>query len=325
MIDKISQNIGLKKLDLPALSIKNLTKIYNDSFKALDGISLDVRQGDFFALLGPNGAGKSTTIGIICSLVRKTEGAISVFQHDVDQDFSSAKHLIGVVPQEFNFNQFEKPIDILITQAGYFGIKASIASVRAQKYLKQLGLWEKRNDFSRNLSGGMKRRLMIARALIHEPKLLILDEPTAGVDIELRRSMWNFLKEINGNGTTIILTTHYLEEAENLCRNIAIIDHGKIIENTSMKSLLKMLDRETFVLDLSNEIDVCPEIEGYSISLKDQNQIEVEIPKSESLNELFSELSKKNISIISMRNKTNRLEELFLGMVEKNLGQESQK
>ena len=325
MIDKISQNIGLKKLDLPALSIKNLTKIYNDSFKALDGISLDVRQGDFFALLGPNGAGKSTTIGIICSLVRKTEGAISVFQHDVDQDFSSAKHLIGVVPQEFNFNQFEKPIDILVTQAGYFGIKASIASVRAQKYLKQLGLWEKRNDFSRNLSGGMKRRLMIARALIHEPKLLILDEPTAGVDIELRRSMWNFLKEINGNGTTIILTTHYLEEAENLCRNIAIIDHGKIIENTSMKSLLKMLDRETFVLDLSNEIDACPEIQGYSISLKDQNQIEVEIPKSESLNELFSELSKKNISIISMRNKTNRLEELFLGMVEKNLGQESQK
>ena len=325
MIDKISQNIGLKKLDLPALSIKNLTKIYNDGFKALDGISLDVRQGDFFALLGPNGAGKSTTIGIICSLVRKTEGTISVFQHDVDQDFSSAKHLIGVVPQEFNFNQFEKPIDILITQAGYFGIKASIASVRAQKYLKQLGLWEKRNDFSRNLSGGMKRRLMIARALIHEPKLLILDEPTAGVDIELRRSMWNFLKEINGNGTTIILTTHYLEEAENLCRNIAIIDHGKIIENTSMKSLLKMLDRETFVLDLSNEIDACPEIEGYSISLKDQNQMEVEIPKSESLNELFSELSKKNISIISMRNKTNRLEELFLGMVEKNLGQESQK
>ena len=325
MTDRISENIGLKKLDLPALSIKNLTKIYNDSFKALDGISLDVRQGDFFALLGPNGAGKSTTIGIICSLVRKTEGTISVFQHDVDQDFSSAKHLIGVVPQEFNFNQFEKPIDILITQAGYFGIKASIASVRAEKYLKQLGLWEKRNDFSRNLSGGMKRRLMIARALIHEPKLLILDEPTAGVDIELRRSMWNFLKEINGNGTTIILTTHYLEEAENLCRNIAIIDHGKIIENTSMKSLLKMLDRETFVLDLSNEIDACPEIEGYSISLKDQNQIEVEIPKSESLNELFSELSKKNISIISMRNKTNRLEELFLGMVEKNLGQESQK
>ena len=325
MTSKISQNIGLKKLDLPALSIKNLTKIYNDSFKALDGISLDVRQGDFFALLGPNGAGKSTTIGIICSLVRKTEGTISVFQHDVDQDFSSAKHLIGVVPQEFNFNQFEKPIDILITQAGYFGIKASIASVRAEKYLKQLGLWEKRNDLSRNLSGGMKRRLMIARALIHEPKLLILDEPTAGVDIELRRSMWNFLKEINGNGTTIILTTHYLEEAENLCRNIAIIDHGKIIENTSMKSLLKMLDRETFVLDLSNEIDACPEIEGYSISLKDQNQIEVEIPKSESLNELFSELSKKNISIISMRNKTNRLEELFLGMVEKNLGQEIQK
>jgi ABC-2 type transport system ATP-binding protein len=325
MAAKISQNIGLKKLDLPALSIKNLTKIYNDGFKALDGISLDVRQGDFFALLGPNGAGKSTTIGIICSLVRKTEGTISVFQHDVDQDFSSAKHLIGVVPQEFNFNQFEKPIDILITQAGYFGIKASIASVRAEKYLKQLGLWEKRNDFSRNLSGGMKRRLMIARALIHEPKLLILDEPTAGVDIELRRSMWTFLKEINGNGTTIILTTHYLEEAENLCRNIAIIDHGKIIENTSMKLLLKMLDRETFVLDLSNEIDACPEIEGYSISLKDRNQIEVEIPKSESLNELFSELSKKNISIVSMRNKTNRLEELFLGMVEKNLGQESQK
>jgi ABC-2 type transport system ATP-binding protein len=237
----------------------------------------------------------------------------------VDTDFSAAKHLIGVVPQEFNFNQFEKPIDILVTQAGYFGITSDIALKRAEEYLKQLGLWEKRNDFSRNLSGGMKRRLMIARALIHEPKLLILDEPTAGVDIELRRSMWNFLTEINKSGTTIILTTHYLEEAESLCRNIAIIDHGKIIENTSMKSLLKKLDKETFVFDLAQEISVCPKIKGYSITLSDQNQLEVEIPKSESLNGLFAEFSKQKLSIVSMRNKTNRLEELFIGMVEKNL------
>ena len=225
-------------METPALSIRNLTKVYEDSFKALESISLNVKKGDFFALLGPNGAGKSTTIGIICSLVRKTEGKVSIFQYDVDTDFSAAKHLIGVVPQEFNFNQFEKPIDILVTQAGYFGITSDIALKRAEEYLKQLGLWEKRNDFSRNLSGGMKRRLMIARALIHEPKLLILDEPTAGVDIELRRSMWNFLTEINKSGTTIILTTHYLEEAESLCRNIAIIAHGKLIENTSMHALL---------------------------------------------------------------------------------------
>ena len=243
----------------------------------------------------------------------------------MDTDFSTAKHLIGVVPQEFNFNQFEKPIDILVTQAGYFGITSDIASKRAEKYLKQLGLWEKRNDFSRNLSGGMKRRLMIARALIHEPKLLILDEPTAGVDIELRRSMWNFLTEINKSGTTIILTTHYLEEAESLCRNIAIIDHGKIIENTSMKSLLKKLDKETFVFDLAQEISVCPKIKGYSITLSDQNQLEVEIPKSESLNGLFAEFSKQKLSIVSMRNKTNRLEELFIGMVEKNLESEKKR
>ena len=309
-------------METPALSIHNLTKVYEDSFKALESISLNVKKGDFFALLGPNGAGKSTTIGIICSLVRKTEGKVSIFQYDVDTHFSTAKRLIGVVPQEFNFNQFEKPIDILVTQAGYFGITSDIASKRAEKYLKQLGLWEKRNDFSRNLSGGMKRRLMIARALIHEPKLLILDEPTAGVDIELRRSMWNFLTEINKSGTTIILTTHYLEEAESLCRNIAIIDHGKIIENTSMKSLLKKLDKETFVFDLAQEISVCPKIKGYSITLSDQNQLEVEIPKSESLNGLFAEFSKQKLSIVSMRNKTNRLEELFIGMVEKNLESE---
>ena len=233
--------------------------------------------------------------------------------------------LIFLITLNKLFSQIEKVRDVIMAQAGYYGVDPKTAAARTEEYLKKLGIWEKRDVFIRELSGGQIRRVMIIKALIHEPELLILDEPTAGVDIELRRGLWDFLIDINKSGTTIILTTHYLEEAENLCRNIAIIDHGKIIENTSMKSLLKMLDRETFVLDLSNEIDACPEIEGYSISLKDQNQIEVEIPKSESLNELFSELSKKNISIISMRNKTNRLEELFLGMVEKNLGQESQK
>ena len=303
----------------PALSIKNLRKTYDNQFEALKGIDLDVAKGDFFALLGPNGAGKSTTIGIICSLVRKTEGVVTIFGHDIDRDFSIAKQFVGVVPQEFNFNQFEKPIDILVAQAGYYGIKANIALERAEKYLKQLGLWERRNEISRTLSGGMKRRLMIARALIHEPQLLVLDEPTAGVDIELRRSMWEFLKEINDQGTTIILTTHYLEEAESLCRNIAIIDHGTIVKNTSMKALLKQLDRETFILDVREELAECPTLEGYPLTLVDGHSIEVDVTKGQSMNEIFIELSRQNIHVISMRNKANRLEELFFDMVEKHL------
>ena len=303
----------------PALSIKNLTKVYDDSFQALKGIDLDVAQGDFFALLGPNGAGKSTTIGIICSLVRKTSGSVTIFGHDIDEDFSTAKQYVGVVPQEFNFNQFEKPIDILVAQAGYFGIVAKVALERAEKYLKQLGLWERRNDLSRNLSGGMKRRLMIARALIHEPRLLVLDEPTAGVDIELRRSMWEFLKEINQQGTTIILTTHYLEEAESLCRNIAIIDHGTIVKNTSIKALLKQLNRETFIFDTRQELSSCPVITDYPVTLVDSHSIEIEVLKTQSINEVFVALSDQNIDVISMRNKSNRLEELFFDMVEKNL------
>ena len=303
----------------PALSIKNLRKTYDNQFEALKGIDLDVATGDFFALLGPNGAGKSTTIGIICSLVRKTEGVVTIFGHDIDRDFSIAKQFVGVVPQEFNFNQFEKPIDILVAQAGYYGIKANIALERAEKYLKQLGLWERRNEISRTLSGGMKRRLMIARALIHEPQLLVLDEPTAGVDIELRRSMWEFLKEINDQGTTIILTTHYLEEAESLCRNIAIIDHGTIVKNTSMKALLKQLDRETFILDVREELTECPTLEGYPLTLADGHSIEVDVTKGQSMNEIFIELSRQNIHVISMRNKANRLDELFFDMVEKNL------
>ena len=303
----------------PALAISQLSKTYEGGFIALKGIDLDVAQGDFFALLGPNGAGKSTTIGIICSLVRKTGGSVSIFGHDIDQDFSTAKQYIGVVPQEFNFNQFEKPVDILVAQAGYFGIKADLALQRAEKYLRQLGLWEKRNDLSRNLSGGMKRRLMIARALIHEPKLLVLDEPTAGVDIELRRSMWEFLKEINAQGTTIILTTHYLEEAESLCRNIAIIDHGSIVQNTSIKALLKQLDRETFVFDSATLLTETPVLEGYSVTLVDSHSIEVEVHKSQSINEVFDSLNEQNIKVVSMRNKTNRLEELFFDLVDKNL------
>jgi len=244
---------------------------------------------------------------------------VTIFGHDIDRDFSIAKQFVGVVPQEFNFNQFEKPIDILVAQAGYYGIKANIALERAEKYLKQLGLWERRNEISRTLSGGMKRRLMIARALIHEPQLLVLDEPTAGVDIELRRSMWEFLKEINDQGTTIILTTHYLEEAESLCRNIAIIDHGTIVKNTSMKALLKQLDRETFILDVREELAECPTLEGYPLTLADGHSIEVDVTKGQSMNEIFIELSRQNIHVISMRNKANRLEELFFDMVEKNL------
>ena len=303
----------------PALAISQLSKTYDGNFQALKGISLTVKQGDFFALLGPNGAGKSTTIGIICSLVLKTSGTVSIFGCDIDTDFSQAKQYVGVVPQEFNFNQFEKPIDILVNQAGYFGIPREIAVERAEKYLRQLGLWEKSHAPSRALSGGMKRRLMIARALIHEPKLLVLDEPTAGVDIELRRSMWDFLRQINAQGTTIILTTHYLEEAESLCRNVAIIDHGQIVKNTSIKELLQQLNKELFVLDIREEITATPEIAGYPITLVDGNTLEVEVEKSQSINQLFAVLSERGIHVLSMRNKTNRLEELFIKMVEKNL------
>jgi len=303
----------------PALAISQLSKTYDGNFQALKGISLTVKQGDFFALLGPNGAGKSTTIGIICSLVLKTSGTVSIFGCDIDTDFSQAKQYVGVVPQEFNFNQFEKPIDILVNQAGYFGIPREIAVERAEKYLRQLGLWEKSHAPSRALSGGMKRRLMIARALIHEPKLLVLDEPTAGVDIELRRSMWDFLRQINAQGTTIILTTHYLEEAESLCRNVAIIDHGQIVQNTSIKELLQQLNKELFVLDIREEITVTPEIAGYPITLVDGHTLEVEVEKSQSINQLFAVLSERGIHVLSMRNKTNRLEELFIKMVEKNL------
>jgi len=309
----------LKNPQSSALQIESLAKTYDNNFKALKGIDLEVKEGDFFALLGPNGAGKSTTIGIICSLVRKSSGSVKIFGIDIDEDFSAAKQFVGVVPQEFNFNQFEKPIDILITQAGYYGIPVSVATERAHKYLKQLGLWEKHNVPSRSLSGGMKRRLMIARALIHEPKLLVLDEPTAGVDIELRRSMWSFLEEINRQGTTIILTTHYLEEAERLCRNIAIIDKGKIVKNTSVKNLIKQLNKETFILDLKGEINKINALDGYPLTMVDSSTLEVCIDKDQSLNQLFNHLSTEGIEIISMRNKANRLEELFIDMVEKNL------
>jgi len=309
----------LKNTHHIALSIEGLAKTYDNHFEALKGIDLEVSQGDFFALLGPNGAGKSTTIGVICSLIRKSSGKLKIFGVDIDEDFSAAKQYVGVVPQEFNFNQFEKPIDILITQAGYYGMPASIASVRAEKYLKQLGLWEKHNISSRSLSGGMKRRLMIARALIHEPKLLVLDEPTAGVDIELRRSMWSFLKDINQQGTTIILTTHYLEEAEHLCRNIAIIDQGEIIKNTSIKNLIKQLNKEIFILDIKQEITSTPSVDGYPLTLIDSNTLEASVDKDKSLNQLFKQLTQQGIEITSMRNKANRLEELFIDMVEKNL------
>jgi ABC-2 type transport system ATP-binding protein len=309
----------LKNHQSSALHIERLAKTYDNNFEALKGIDLEVKEGDFFALLGPNGAGKSTTIGVICSLVRKSSGGVKIFGIDIDEDFSAAKQYVGVVPQEFNFNQFEKPIDILVTQAGYYGIPAPIATQRAHKYLKLLGLWEKHNVPSRSLSGGMKRRLMIARALIHEPKLLVLDEPTAGVDIELRRSMWSFLEDINRQGTTIILTTHYLEEAERLCRNIAIIDKGKIVKNTSIKNLIKQLNKETFILDLNREIKDIKPLEGYPLTLIDSTTIEVAVDKDKSLNQLFNHLTDMDIEIISMRNKANRLEELFIDMVEKNL------
>jgi len=300
-----------------ALSIDNLTKTYTDGFEALKGIKLSVEQGDFFALLGPNGAGKSTTIGIITSLVTKSSGQVTVFDTDIDINPETAKSHIGLVPQEFNFNGFEQVKHILVTQAGYYGMPAKQAEPRADELLHQLGLWEKRHTAARALSGGMKRRLMIARALVHKPKLLILDEPTAGVDIELRRSMWTFLEEINKQGTTIILTTHYLEEAENLCRNIAIIDKGKIIENTDMKSLLNRLDKETFVLYLQESLSADFVLDNISYQQIDDTTLEVEINRDEGLNTLFSHLNQQNIKVSSMKNKANRLEELFISLVDK--------
>lgn len=301
-----------------ALSIHKLRKVYPKGVVALDGIDLEVEEGDFFALLGPNGAGKSTTIGIISSLVNKTSGEVSVFGYDLDSQKYQAKTCLGLVPQEFNFNQFEPVEEVLINQAGYYGINRRDARERAERYLKQLGLWEKRHQMARNLSGGQKRRLMIARALVHEPKLLILDEPTAGVDIEIRRSMWAFLRKINSRGTTIILTTHYLEEAENLCRNIAIIDNGTIVENTTMKQLLSKMVYETIVLDVDSPLMELPQIDGYNLRRIDTLTLEAEITRENSLSGLFSQLNEHGIRVTSMRNKTNRLEELFMTLVGEN-------
>lgn len=298
-----------------ALSIKGLRKVYANGFEALKGIDLEVKQGDFFALLGPNGAGKSTTIGVICSLVKKSAGEVVIFGESIDENFAAAKKHIGVVPQEFNFSNFETCFDIVRNQAGYYGMPKKQAEAQTEKYLRKLGLWDKRSDAARTLSGGMKRRLMIARALVHEPKLLILDEPTAGVDIELRRSMWEFLTEINAQGTTIILTTHYLEEAESLCRNIAIIDHGKIAENTDMKSLLKQLQREVFILDVRGEVPAVVEVPGFEVHRVDEHSLEVAVDKSQSLNTVFEALTQQGLDIVSMRNKANRLEELFVSLL----------
>ncbi len=300
-----------------ALEIENLKKIYSGGTEALKGISLKVREGDFYALLGPNGAGKSSTIGIIGTLVTKTSGNVKIFDIDVDKDPAVAKSMLGVVSQEINFSQFEKVIDIVTTQAGFYGITGSISKPRVEAVLKRLGLWDQRNEQARTLSGGYKRRLMIAKALIHEPKLLILDEPTAGVDIELRREMWNFLKEINENGTTIILTTHYLEEAEQLCRNIGIIDQGEIIVDSSMQELLRKLDVQGFVLDLEQPLEEVPSIDGFPLKLKDSLTLVTAINKDKSINDLFDELTNHNIKVKSMRNESNRLEELFIDMIKK--------
>lgn len=298
-----------------ALTIKDLRKTYSNGVEALKGIDLQVEAGDFFALLGPNGAGKSTAIGIICSLVNKTSGRVEVFGHDIDTQRDNAKSCIGLVPQEFNFNQFEPLIEIVINQAGYYGIPRKESRERAEYYVQKLGLWEKRHDIARELSGGMKRRLMIARALVHEPKLLILDEPTAGVDIEIRRSMWEFMQETNAQGTTIILTTHYLEEAENLCKNIAIINNGLMVEHTAMNTLLMKLHTETFLLNLQEPLQALPTIDGYKMSLIDRDTISVEISRDQTINHLFHQLDKHNIHVLSLRNKTNRLEEVFLTMM----------
>ena len=299
-----------------ALSLKNLTKTYPNGVEALKGIDIDVEAGDFYALLGPNGAGKTTAIGIITSLVNKTGGTATIFGHDIDTDLEKAKACIGLVPQEFNMNLFDSVLNIVVNQAGYYGIDRRTALGRAEQYLGELRLWDRRLEPARNLSGGMKRRLMIARALIHEPRLLILDEPTAGVDIEIRRSMWEFLKRINEEGTTIILTTHYLEEAENLCRHVAIIDEGTIIENAPMAAVLRKLQRETFVLSLREPVDSVPALPGFDGELRADGDLEVAVDAGTDLNGLFAALDKQNISVVSLRNKANRLEELFMRLVE---------
>jgi ABC-2 type transport system ATP-binding protein len=301
---------------MQALALRQLTKVYKNGIKALKGIDLEVAEGDFFALLGPNGAGKTTAIGIVTSLVNKTSGVVEVFGHDLDRELEVAKSCIGVVPQEMNFNMFESVFTIVVNQAGFYGIPRSLAKQRAEKYLKQLQLWERRNSIARSLSGGMKRRLMIARALMHEPRLLILDEPTAGVDIEIRRSMWEFLRNINEQGTTIILTTHYLEEAENLCRNVAIIEGGRIIERDSMVNVLRKLQTEIFVFNLSESLAEPPPMEGFRAKLSDNHTLEVEVSKGQSLNDIFAQLSSVGIQVNSMRNKVNRLEELFVRLVD---------
>lgn len=302
---------------MQALEVRGLQKGYRNGVQALRGIDLDVAEGDFFALLGPNGAGKSTLIGICTSLVTKTAGSVRVFGHDLDRDLEAAKACIGVVPQEINLNQFETPETIVVNQAGFYGIPRAIAHQRAEKYLTALSLWDKRSKMARTLSGGMKRRLMIARALMHEPRLLILDEPTAGVDIEIRRSMWDFLRELNASGTTIILTTHYLEEAESLCRNIAIIDRGRIAESDRMDSLLRRLHTESFVLSLRAAVARAPVVPGYDIRLIDPQTLEVEVNKDRDLNEVFASLSADGVQVVSMRNKVNRLEEIFMRLVDK--------
>ncbi len=302
---------------MQALSIRGLTKTYANGVQALRGIDLDVAEGDFFALLGPNGAGKTTTIGIIVSLVGKSGGTVLVFGHDIDRALDRAKTCIGLVPQEINFNQFEKVFTIISNQAGFYGIPRGLAVERSEKYLKQLQLWDKRDTIARSLSGGMKRRLMIARALVHEPRLLILDEPTAGVDIEIRRSMWGFLRDINAQGTTIILTTHYLEEAESLCRHIAIIDGGRIIENGTMSGVIRKLNQETFVLNLGTAAAAPPQLPGYAFRMTDDHTLEIDVRKEQGLNDIFARLSQQGIDVVSMRNKVNRLEELFMRLVER--------
>ena len=299
-----------------ALTIKNLRKTYANGKEALKGINFNVAVGDFYALLGPNGAGKTTAIGIISSLVNKTAGDVEIFGHSIDRELEAAKRCIGLVPQELNINQWEKVGNIVLNQAGYYGLNRRLAWERAEKYLRALRLWDRRDDVSRSLSGGMKRRLMIARALVHEPRLLILDEPTAGVDIEIRRSMWEFLREINAAGTTIILTTHYLEEAESLCRHVAIIDEGEIIEDAPMSRVLRKLQREVFVLSLADELERAPELSGFSTELLDATELEVELGAEQNLNDLFRELNTRGLQVVSMRNKANRLEELFMRLVE---------
>ena len=300
-----------------ALQTTQLSKTYDGGIRALKGIDLEVTEGDFFALLGPNGAGKSTAIGVISSLVKKTGGRVHVFGVDIDKDFARAKSFLGVVPQEFNFNVFESSLQIMLCQAGYYGIDRRSARLRAEQNLRRVGLWENRHQRSRDLSGGMKRRLMIARALVHEPRLLILDEPTAGVDIEIRRSMWDLFRQINAHGTTIILTTHYLEEAESLCRNIAIIDQGLLVENTSMRALLGTLSRETFILDLDEPLNQLPGDLLESARLTDENTLEVDIQGKDSLNSLYARLSAAGIRVRSMRNKSNRLEQLFVNLIDR--------